>query len=248
MSSWIDKDVCGNLSLACRSLAFVEFYAGGAGDAARVGDRFLSPVQQTSHSHLQENLVEGIFEEMRRFTAEEEGLVEREEQPPASDVGFVTSQDGDASMAWSRVADSSGILAEWKATEAEMQTLADRADVAGTIAIREYKVPGASRSSSALDFVLSCFMSVKRPIARERVGRRRRGKQSKESRGHALPALGTRVVTLIFDFVGALRDDDGELTVIGNAAKHIQRCTVAWSLSSAVRSASYGWQAGIYSS
>ena len=60
MAPYVGKELCQRLCLACRSLNFVEMNAGGAGDAARVGDRFLSPVQQSLYGHLKENLVEGL--------------------------------------------------------------------------------------------------------------------------------------------------------------------------------------------
>eukprot|EP00435_Cladocopium_sp_Y103_P072880 s366_g41.t1 len=123
----------------------------------------------------------------------------------------------------SKVADSSGILVEWK--------------VVDTTAMREYTVPRASAVSAVLDFVFLCFMSVKRPLVHER---RKKGNEI-EVLKYVLPALSVRVMSVICGFVGVLREDDGALTVIGNSAKQMERCRVVCAFSSSLRAASYGW-------
>ena len=114
--------------------------------------------------------------------------------------------------------------------------------VVDTTAVREYKVPGAGHTSGTLQFLLECFTGRKRPLATTTQLRRRRGKQTAPKRvGYELPRLSERVLGVIFDFVGAVMDEDNVLTVIGNSAGHIKACIEILGLHSSVHCASYGW-------
>eukprot|EP00435_Cladocopium_sp_Y103_P048899 s1096_g14.t1 len=141
------------------------------------------------------------------------------------------------------VVDATGALAEWKATEAEMQTLADHADVVDTIALREFEVPGAKHKSDTLLYLIESFTDAKRPVARVRKPQRARGKRASQLRGYVLPRFSVRVMTGILDFFGVVVDDGKEQTLIGNPQEHFTTASAVLSLGGSVRRASYGWHA-----
>jgi hypothetical protein len=96
-----------------------------------------------------------------------------------------------------------------------------RDEVVDTIAVREFEVPGAKHKSDTLSFLLDCFGQVKRPLARVRKVHRARGKRSSQMKGFVLPCFSHRVLSIVFDFVGLLIDDDREMTLIGNSDEQL---------------------------
>ena len=116
-----------------------------------------------------------------------------------------------------------------------------RDEVVDTIAVREFEVPGAKHKSDTLSFLLDCFGQVKRPLARVRKVHRARGKRSSQMKGFVLPCFSHRVLSIVFDFVGLLIDDDREMTLIGNSDEQFAKAAAVLSVGGSVRRASYGW-------
>ena len=114
--------------------------------------------------------------------------------------------------------------------------------VVDTTAVREYKVPGASHKSSALELLGQMFLTGHRLLAREVQQRRRRGKQA-VARAYELPRFSEHVLSIVLDFVGCVVDEDGAQTVVGNSQLHFRRCWEVLGVNASVRCASYGWHA-----
>ena len=60
LSGWLSAVMCRNLSWCCKALNYVEMNTRGVGECARVGDRFLAPIQRCLNKWLLENVVEGL--------------------------------------------------------------------------------------------------------------------------------------------------------------------------------------------
>ena len=113
------------------------------------------------------------------------------------------------------------------------------ATVVDTSAVREYQVPGAEHTSGALQFLLDCFIAVKRPLVRGRVLQRVTGKRRVTAKAYVMPLFSHRVMELILDCLGSVLEDDNEITAIGSSQEHFDRC----GLGRNTRRTSYGWHA-----
>ncbi|CAL1152198.1 unnamed protein product [Cladocopium goreaui] len=135
------------------------------------------------------------------------------------------------------VRDSTGVLAEWKATEARVQCLADRADVVDVTALRQYKVPGTVESCDVLESLLKMFTEPNRPKTRRtwKQGRRKRTVCS------TVPLVSERILGNIFDYVGHLTTEDGEAVLLGNSPEHFDTCVLHRPDLAAAKRCSYGW-------
>lgn len=60
LGPFLSNSMCRSLSLACRRFSYDEMDARGAGEAARIGDRFWNDTQKVLYVWLRENLVEGL--------------------------------------------------------------------------------------------------------------------------------------------------------------------------------------------
>ena len=60
LAKFLASGSCRTLCLCARTLCFEEMDTRGAGEAARIGDRFLSETQRVLHGWLKGNLVEGL--------------------------------------------------------------------------------------------------------------------------------------------------------------------------------------------
>ena len=60
LGPFLSNSMCRSLSLACRRFSYDEMDAHGAGEAARIGDRFWNDAQKVLYVWLRENLVEGL--------------------------------------------------------------------------------------------------------------------------------------------------------------------------------------------
>ena len=60
LGPFLSNSMCRSLSLACRRFSYDEMDARGAGEAARIGDRFWNDAQKVLYVWLRENLVEGL--------------------------------------------------------------------------------------------------------------------------------------------------------------------------------------------
>ncbi|CAL1153389.1 unnamed protein product [Cladocopium goreaui] len=135
------------------------------------------------------------------------------------------------------VRDSTGVLAEWKATEARVQCLADRADVVDVTALRQYKVPGTVENCDVLESLLKMFTESNRPKTRRtwKQGRRKRTVCS------TVPLVSERILGNIFDYVGHLTTEDGEAVLLGNSPEHFDTCVLHRPDLAAAKRCSYGW-------
>eukprot|EP00435_Cladocopium_sp_Y103_P040571 s119_g11.t1 len=208
----------------------------------------------------------GVFGEMRRNTEKFEDAIEIENAVAVTDIDLqstatdtrATSFYEDylhrghveplASMNLYVYAMHVSVMAEWKATEAHIQTLADRADVTcceiarssqvvDVTSLRQYRIPGTVQECDAMTFLLDMFLGEQRPKTR-RAWKRGRKKQMVVSE---IPKLSERVSGICFDYVGHVVNDAGETVLIGNNKEHFDNCARNEPELSSSKKCCYGW-------